>query len=122
MGQFAQNIGLRVTIGHGAGHNRLQFHAGHLRAFLHQPDGGLDRIFRKHGFAWGGNFRRPDGMHFEWVGEPRDSWDYPSPYCPNLTGGLTESAPVEQLGLEVLTIGGEDHVHAGPGTDVGHDH
>ena len=30
------------------------------------------RIFRRHDFAWGGNFLLPDGMHFEWVGERRD--------------------------------------------------
>jgi hypothetical protein len=41
------------------------------------------RIFRKHGFAWGGNFLMPDGMHFEYVGEPRHNIDYPSTYCPN---------------------------------------
>jgi len=41
------------------------------------------RIFRKHHFAWGGNFISRDGMHFEWVGEPRDSLAYPSTYCPN---------------------------------------
>jgi|TARA_R110002110_G_scaffold113366_10_gene281569 hypothetical protein len=42
------------------------------------------RVFRKHGFAWGGNFLRPDGMHFEWVGEPRHQGLYPSRYCPNV--------------------------------------
>jgi hypothetical protein len=48
------------------------------------------RIFRKHGFAWGGNFLYPDGMHLEWVGEPRNTWQYPSAYCPNLPdGGIT---------------------------------
>ena len=42
------------------------------------------RIMRKHGFAWGGNYLTPDGMHFEYVGEPRDQLAYPSRYCPNL--------------------------------------
>lgn len=49
------------------------------------------RIFRKHGFAWGGNWRTPDGMHFEWVGEPRDQISYPSRYCPNTADGAPQS-------------------------------
>lgn len=50
------------------------------------PDLNCDtvRIFRKHGFAWGGNFLTPDGMHFEWVGERRDQQPYPSRFCPNI--------------------------------------
>lgn len=49
------------------------------------------RIFRKHNFAWGGNFLTPDGMHFEWVGEPRNTLQYPSRYCPNLSAARTQS-------------------------------
>ena len=62
------------------------------------PQGGTPRmdcrvvrIFRKHHFAWGGNFLTSDGMHFEWVGEPRDGLLYPSRYCPNLPGGAIQS-------------------------------
>ena len=63
------------------------------------PQGGVPkmdcrivRIFRKHNFAWGGNFTLSDGMHFEWVGEPRNTVQYPSKYCPNLPGGGISAA------------------------------
>jgi len=41
------------------------------------------RIFRKHNFAWGGNFLEPDGMHFEWVGEQRHLIQTHVNYCDN---------------------------------------
>lgn len=68
------------------------------------------RIFRKHGFAWGGNWRNPDGMHFEWVGEARDKIAYPSRYCPNSVGGAPQSngpgvGSADEIGRDVLISG-----------------
>ena len=67
------------------------------------PQGGVPqmncavvRIFRKWGFAWGGNFWPADGMHFEYVGERRDQLGYPSRYCPNRAS--LPAMPLPQFG------------------------
>ncbi len=76
------------------------------------------RIFRKHNFAWGGNFLVPDGMHFEWVGEPRNTYQYPSRFCPNVPSGGIEIA-VGGIGPSSRT---ERDVMFAEFGSAGHDH
>ena len=72
--------------------------ASNCQGCVPKMDCRIVRIFRKHNFAWGGNFLFPDGMHFEWVGEPRNTYQYPSRYCPNVPSGGIESLPGQSGG------------------------
>ncbi|MEI7547755.1 MAG: M15 family metallopeptidase, partial [Actinomycetota bacterium] len=65
--------------------------AANCQGCVPKMDCRIVRIFRKHGFAWGGNFLEPDGMHFEWVGEARNLNQTPVAYCPNLPSGQIQS-------------------------------
>lgn len=56
-------------------------------------DCALVWIMREHGFAWGGNFWPADGMHFEWVGEPRHEIGSATGRCRNRVPVPTTSLP-----------------------------
>lgn len=95
-----------------------------------QMDCTVVQIFRRHGFAWGGNFLRPDGMHFEWVGQRRDQLPYPSRYCPNQVHqvpSFLQSLPLvapdarEQLFADQTLATGHDHAHDHDHPEVRHD-
>jgi D-alanyl-D-alanine carboxypeptidase len=70
-----------------------------------QMDCRIVQIFRKHNFAWGGNFLTPDGMHFEWVGERRDGLVYPSRYCPTSTTTSARSPSSQRAAPVTETVG-----------------
>jgi hypothetical protein len=78
-------------------------------------DCGVVRIFRKHGFAWGGNFRAPRRDALRVGRRPRDQIAYPSTYCPNVVNALTQSqGEAAERGREVLVDGADaahQHVH-----------
>ena len=85
-----------------------------------QMDCRIVRIFRKHGFVWGGNWRLADGMHFEWIGQRRDQIAYPSRYCPNIVGPDSDFGT---RGADVLTAGDPLRIHAHDHDEHGsHDH
>ncbi len=44
----------------------LNYKGNELRNSKPEMDPRIIAIFKKHGFYWGGNFRRKDGMHFEY--------------------------------------------------------
>ena len=49
-------------------------------------------VFRRHGFAWGGTWATPDGMHFEFIGTPRVTGP-PLPVAPPTTVLPTTTTP-----------------------------
>ena len=59
------------------------------------------RIFRKWGFAWGGNFLTPTACTSSGWGSGATSSRRPSRYCPNIPGA-TQSIPQGLDGLSTL--------------------
>lgn len=65
-------------------------------------DARIVDVFRRHGFAWGGTWATPDGMHFEYIGTPRVTGP-PLPVAPPTTTTTSTSTTTTSTSTSTTT-------------------